>query len=193
MTLPLSDFVLQDWMHDHQDITLPALRALGKARDWTLGEKRLRRLRSLACNTALISGDVVSCVACEALIPLVHVAYLGDVVSSESLDGIGELLGSTEPVLLGSLYDRDRNTVSWYYEVYHVPDGEGDNHVLSKIFGKTVSGTALLVKNGPVGTVFERAVSKLDIVKMLWYYYTSGIRPEQVASERTLERLLVNM
>ncbi|KAJ6475029.1 hypothetical protein C8R47DRAFT_1220855 [Mycena vitilis] len=195
MVPTLSDFVLQDWMHDHQDLTLPALRTLAKTKDppWTLGEKRIRRLRSMPCNAALVSAVADTCLARDALIPLIRVAFLNDVTSSKSLDSIAELLGNPEPVLLGSLYDRDPDAVSWYYEVYHIPDAKNTNHVLSKIFGKQVSGTALFIKNAPVGAALDRTVSRSHIVKMLWYYYISGIRPAQVASERTLERLIINL
>ncbi|KAJ7439168.1 hypothetical protein B0H11DRAFT_2239517 [Mycena galericulata] len=124
---------------------------------------------------------------------------LGVVAGLEADDGLNAIATATEwenPTLIIRFYDRDPNTIHWYYEVY--ADGQAKatgasvNGFMSTLSNKTVYGAALVVKNGPKDHGFDTTIDVVALTKTLWFYFRSGSSMDTIAGERSFERLLVS-
>ncbi|KAJ6518265.1 hypothetical protein C8R47DRAFT_1205332 [Mycena vitilis] len=186
------DYELFDWMQDHKALTIPALRAFAAARDdpWRVSSKRLRTFRNdKIVNIASVAASSVT--TREALTLTIRVAHLPGLAGAAGLTQIVAFMQDPDPFLLGALYESNRDTINWYYEVYCSKGDQPPNAFASAIFKRDVRGPITVVKNGPVASVFDAAMERAELAKALWYYYKSGMDPKFVASERVLERMLV--
>ncbi|KAJ7021404.1 hypothetical protein C8F04DRAFT_1273761 [Mycena alexandri] len=148
---------LVDWLHDNIRLSIPAIRLLASSKSdpWRLSIKRIRRfLTQKRANAALILPSTGENRA--SVLANVRMIHLEDINSASALAAIAGFLNNGEPELLGLLYEANRNTISWYYEVYADQEpSQPYNHVATEIFKKDVRGGIVLVKNGPVASTFE--------------------------------------
>ncbi|KAJ7152247.1 hypothetical protein C8R43DRAFT_950853 [Mycena crocata] len=176
-----SDGQVIDWLHDKPGVGVMKLHRECASRDppWIISVKRLRALRrDHDANTALV-------LAClnqpnkrdEVHVGVTHIPNLQDV---SALGRIGDLLSCPDPWIVGRLYESNKNTITWYYEVYAGNAGE-----------KNSLGPVVLVKNGPADAVLDYSLNRQDVVKLLWYYKISGEDPGTVAAARAFERMLL--
>ncbi|KAJ7158206.1 hypothetical protein C8R43DRAFT_948525 [Mycena crocata] len=189
-----SDSAMVDWMHDKRTLSLKQLQTLcrGFQPAWIVSIKRLRKLRNLhQPNIAVVPAQQKPLSDRESI--AVAVDHLADVDSVTVIERFGELLGCDEPIEYGTLYERNPETNTWYYEVY----GSGRvsdpvNAVMTRVMNKPVKGDVILVKNAPEGTLLDRVIDRQAIVRLLWYYAASGVDPAVIVSERNLQRILLS-
>ncbi|KAJ7741065.1 hypothetical protein B0H16DRAFT_1728707 [Mycena metata] len=189
-----SDSELINWAHDLSALTLSELRAAAHSKrdPWIVSLKRLRRLRGLAMNCAVMRTNYV--VHRDDLGKNLSVAHIEGIAGVDGLAKIADYMEIREPLLLGALYESNPNTTAWYFEVYGEPINEDStyNTVASSIFGREIRGPVTLVKNSTTKFALDASLTRDEVTKLLWYYFVSGVDPAVVASQRTVERMLTS-
>ncbi|KAI0054715.1 hypothetical protein BV25DRAFT_1812354, partial [Artomyces pyxidatus] len=111
---------------------------------------------------------------------------------------IGIMLNDDSSAHVLDFYDRNPSSIRTYYSLYAVPGaaaaGEARNTVASIVStprSGPIHGPALVVRNGPIETWTPKNVPlEVDeVARTLWWYSKSGNSVEEVAGERTLQRI----
>ncbi|KAJ7088879.1 hypothetical protein B0H15DRAFT_800823 [Mycena belliarum] len=181
MPVPSDEQVL-DWLHDLELITLPRLRTLAADREprWIISEKRLRKLRSMGkANAAILSPGKATC-RDDLLLSMVMRVISG----LDGKDGLSVILNfqaGSEVTLLGTLYESNADTLSWYYEVYALGNdpATAKNTIVLSIFAQEIYGPVLLVKNGPTTGLLQD--NKIGPLFNALLFPTGGLGPVVVA------------
>ncbi|KAJ7084464.1 hypothetical protein B0H15DRAFT_951665 [Mycena belliarum] len=186
MSTPTDDDLL-DWLHDLPTVAISGVRALAAARipPWIVSVKA-----RLGCaNAAIMTPSTLSR---DGITASLSMRVIAGIDTADGLEVILNYATGTEASLIGTLYERNPDTLAWYYEIYTMADDrhEEKNLVLSTIYGRDIYGSVLIIKNGPAASLYSPHVRRLDVAATLWYYHVSGRDPKGVASERAFERLI---
>jgi hypothetical protein len=114
---------------------------------------------------------------------------------------IESMLSSHRVGVIGKVYDRNPDIITWYYEIFVVEKEDirtlsgQRNKVVENIVVKKhtpVYGPVLLIKNGPAGGDWSSSpeVDVEDVARMIWWYMRTGRDPAVVFAERELERFM---
>ncbi|KAJ7902449.1 hypothetical protein B0H13DRAFT_2335498 [Mycena leptocephala] len=192
MSATPSDAELIDWLYDYKSCTLLSIRRAAAAKDpaWIISEKRLRRMRVIETNAAVLQLTESRPNSRDCVRHALSVASVSGADNTAALENIATFMAEPDPILAGTLYESNPNTIDWYYEIYASRSATATNTIASTIFGRPIRGPITIVKNGPVGGRFSRLVDKKEIVNCLWYYLASGVDPVETASVRALERMI---
>ncbi|KAK7027677.1 hypothetical protein R3P38DRAFT_2776737 [Favolaschia claudopus] len=194
MDQDVSDSEVVDWLDGHSSSTLPALRmqAAAKTPSWRLSEKRLRRLRNLARNVVVVQPVSVEPQSRDAVQSSLKIHHVPGLQTLQGPEALSSFIGDQSPHFHGTLYESNPNTIQWYFEAFssRAPDDVTCNRLATCIFGVPVYGPLILVKNAPEGTIYNAGMTKLEVAKLLWYYFRSGQSPSEVSSARNFERLI---
>ncbi|KAJ7266040.1 hypothetical protein C8J57DRAFT_1510990 [Mycena rebaudengoi] len=132
--------------------------------DVVLGQKRLRRIRSIQPNTVLLSCASMCPTSRDGLRDLMTMTSIPDVHTPRGLEEIAASLSSPEATLLGLIYDSDPNVIGWYYEFYSAGCGSiGStlNSTVTDALRIPVYGDVIVVKNGPGLKCLEQGVDSI--------------------------------
>ncbi|KAJ7130157.1 hypothetical protein C8R44DRAFT_871995 [Mycena epipterygia] len=88
----------------------------------------------------------------------------------------------------GRFYERDADTVDWYYQ------GEPVNAIGVLFAGReVVKGRIVIAKNGPQDGAWDPSIDYQSLARTIWWYMRSGVDPSSLAAQRDLERLVMAM
>lgn len=93
---------------------------------------------------------------------------------------------------MATIYERNPDTVHWYYGAFAVVGGAGLplNALTGRLLDRDVKGDVLITCTAP-GALTSLTITKVALAKTLWYYIASGVDVSVVARQRTLERVLL--
>ncbi|KAJ7126125.1 hypothetical protein C8R44DRAFT_874498 [Mycena epipterygia] len=128
--------------------------------DWALSIKKVRHLRNQGpANCAWVKAHVQlpqerDRLGSELLLGVILGAH-----GTYGLDMISRACGWPDLTPFAQFYDRWREVVHWYYDVYVDNSAQSggllQNQVMTALTGKAVFGDALIVKNGPVTSFYD--------------------------------------
>ncbi|KAJ7838237.1 hypothetical protein B0H14DRAFT_3459661 [Mycena olivaceomarginata] len=160
---------------------------------WSFSEKRVRRLLALgAPNCAVIWAHTLAAHSRDDVGAGLCLLHIEDVHGGGSLSKFSDVLGGLPIDTVASIYERNPDTIGWYYEAFAAVGGGGlpYNVLASDIVGHEVKGDMLITCTSP-GTLTALTLTKGALAKTLWYYLASGVDVSVVARQRTLERVLL--
>ncbi|KAJ7131658.1 hypothetical protein C8R43DRAFT_1133605 [Mycena crocata] len=171
---------------------------------WHVSVERMRKMRQAlgTLKATLVAIDPVALDfrdrgALQSLLHpgLVQSALLAGVDVRPDLQHVADFLQAPEIRPCGRFYERDANTVEWYYQIY-CSDGiqeEPVNSVGSLFRGQHPQprGRIVIAKNGPEDGAWACGIEMESLVKDLWWYMKSGTDNVRVAAEREMERILL--